>query len=150
MAATTKRKRKPMTEEQRVAAAERLAKARAAKAPSEQVSLHESIRNLDDDHPLHPVKVKSWLKEWKNHANAIKALRLSNDPKERRQYYEAKNYIHNMQTYLSSGAWLDTHYGENRENKYTPICIALAYDKNGNVKRTDGVFYPDLGLIWKS
>lgn len=46
-----RKKRKPMTPEQRAAAAERLALARAAKAPAKNVSIHESIRNLEDDHP---------------------------------------------------------------------------------------------------
>ena len=62
--------RKPMTEEQRVAAAERLEKARAVRAANNpdygMSGIHESIRNLPDDHQLHPKKVKQWIKTQKD------------------------------------------------------------------------------------
>ena len=57
--------RKPMTEEQRAAASERLAKARAvraAKNPEYGLSgIHTSLRELDEEHQLHPDKVKQWI-----------------------------------------------------------------------------------------
>ena len=64
--APKKRKpRKRMSEEQRVAAAARLEKAREkrkAKDPDYGMSgIHESLRNLPNDHPLHPDKVKKYL-----------------------------------------------------------------------------------------
>lgn len=40
----TRKRRKPMSKEQRAAAAERLAKARAAKGESKNLSLHKDIR----------------------------------------------------------------------------------------------------------
>ena len=43
-----KKKRKPMTPEQKVAAAERLAKARAARKPAKNESIHHSVLALDD------------------------------------------------------------------------------------------------------
>ena len=42
------KKRKPMTEEQRQAAAERLAKARAAKGPIEYKNIHPEVVALPD------------------------------------------------------------------------------------------------------
>ena len=62
MADKIRKRRKPMTKEQRAAAAERLAKARAAKGASKNLSINENIRNLEDDHPISPAKVKKWLK----------------------------------------------------------------------------------------
>ena len=66
--------RKPMTEEQRVAAAERLAKAREKKAAADpnygKTNIHESLRNLPDDHQLHPKRVKEWIKTQKDLASA--------------------------------------------------------------------------------
>ena len=65
----TRKKRKPMTEEQKVAAAERLAKARevrAAKNPDYgQSGIHPSLRDLSDDSPISPKKVKQWIKTQK-------------------------------------------------------------------------------------
>ena len=57
-----KKKRKPMTEEQRKAAAERLAVARAKKAPSQNTSIHPSVLALPDDHYLSYKNVKGWIK----------------------------------------------------------------------------------------
>ena len=57
------RKRKPMTEEQRKAAAERLKLAREKRGHDGSKSVHHSIRDLPEDHFLHWKKVKEWIKE---------------------------------------------------------------------------------------
>ena len=57
-----KRKRKPMTPEQRAAASERLALARAKRAPAKNSSVHPDVLALPDDHAVSYVKVKEWLK----------------------------------------------------------------------------------------
>ena len=46
------KKRKPMTEEQRQAAAERLAKAREAKGPAQYKNIHPDVVALPDEHYL--------------------------------------------------------------------------------------------------
>ena len=148
MAQKPKRKRKPMTAEQKAAAAERLAKARAAKAPSQNLSVHESIRDLPDDHPLSPKKVKEWLREHRKRLASIKSYRLSKERKERDEYREVDNYIKTLTRYLDSGVWTEPFWGENRENRMYYVCVAPAYDKNGEIKRSKGVFYRDLGYIY--
>ena len=146
--AKVKRKRKPMTPEQRAAAAERLAKARAAKGPAKNLSIHESIRDLPDDHPLSPTTVKLWLKQQRSHLASIKSYRLSKERKERDEYRETENYIKTLTRYLDSGIWTEPHWGENRERRMFFICHAPAYDRNGEIKRTKGVYYKDLGYIY--
>ena len=73
-----RKRRKPMTEKQRQAAAKRLEKARAkraAKNPNYGMSgIHESLRNLADDHPAHPTKVKKWIRTQKELASAAADL----------------------------------------------------------------------------
>jgi hypothetical protein len=54
-----------------------------------------------------------------------------------------------MQIYLKTGVWLDTHFGENREKKIYNVCVAPAYDADGLIKRSVGVYYRDIGMIWK-
>ena len=76
--APKKRKpRKPMSEEQRVAAAKRLEKAREARAEKNpdygQSGIHLTLRNLPDDHPTHPNKVKVWIKTQKGLASSERA-----------------------------------------------------------------------------
>ena len=142
-----KRKRK-MTEEQRAAAAERLAKARAARGPSKNLSVHESIRDLPDDHALSPKKVKSWIKEQQLKLRSMKSMKNSADRKERGAYYVEETYLNNLQSYLSSGVYKDSRFGADREKLIRYRSVALAYDKDGMVKRTVGVYYPDIGQEW--
>ena len=95
-----------------------LAKARKAKAPAKQLSIHESIRNLSSDHPLHFRKVQAWIR-----ANQDEALTLRREVRRKynRRYNNQLNilevYILNMKQYLRSGIWLDHKYGAEREFK---------------------------------
>ncbi len=147
-----RKKRKPMTEKQRQAATERLEKARevrAAKNPDYGKSgLHESIRDLLDDHPISPKKVKKWVKtqkelasmERKNEKGGIKGAT------DRKLSHEA--YVRNMQRYLRDGDWIDNFYGEHQEHIVRNRCIALAYDKDGIPKRNVGTYYPDIMSVY--
>ena len=94
-------------------------------------SIHPSVSELETGHKLHPDTVKTWIAAWKGNTDVV-----------------SKRYVSNLQTYLRTGIYLDSHYGLNREHFATPICVALAYDKDGLAKRTNGVYYPDLGCVW--
>ena len=140
----TRKRRKPMTREQRAAAAERLAKARAAKGESKNLSLHKDIRNLEEDHPISPTKVKKWLKSNKEALAAAKKD-AKTDKKANARVGQLETYVTNMERYLRTGVWLDMFYGENQEHRVRRKVKTLAYDKDGNVKREVGVIYPDIG-----
>ena len=142
--AKVRKRRKPMTKEQRAAAAERLAKARAAKGESKNLSLHKDIRNLEEDHPISPTKVKKWLKLNKEALAAAKKD-AKTDKKLNARVGQLETYVTNMERYLRTGVWLDLFYGENQEHKVRRRVTTLAYDKDGNVKREVGVIYPDIG-----
>ena len=58
-------------------------------------------------------------------------------------------YVQNMEAYIRNGIWLDLFYGENQENKIGFRCKVMAYDENGDPKRTEGVWYDDLGCVYK-
>ena len=142
--AKVRKRRKPMTKEQRAAAAERLAKARAAKGESKNLSLHKDIRNLEEDHPISPTKVKKWLKSNKEALAAAKKD-AKTDKKANARVGQLETYVTNMERYLRTGVWLNLFYGENQEHKVRRRVTTLAYDKDGNVKREVGVIYPDIG-----
>lgn len=108
-----------------------------------EAPIHPSLSELEDDHHLHPSKVKVWLEAWKKYLSSFK----KNETVTREQTI-AQVYVYNMQIYLKSGVWLDSHYGEKRENKIMPVCSSLAYDKYGVVKRNVGVYYPDIHKVW--
>jgi hypothetical protein len=141
-----------MTEEQKNAATERLKKARAARAeknPDYGLSgVHESIRNLPDEHPVAPKKVKQWIKTQKELASVERSAARQNikGALARQLYHEG--YIKHMQTYLRTGDWIDIFYGEHQQNKIRWSCYSLAYDKNGDPKRSIGTFYPDMGCVY--
>lgn len=103
----------------------------------------------DEEHPLHPNKVKEWLKEWKSYLSNIKQYEDSKDAKQRMEYQVAKTYVYNLGLYLRTGVWSDSHYGMHREKKMYMVVKSMAYDENGVIKRTKGFYYPDIQKIWE-
>ena len=151
-----RKKRKPMTEEQKQAAAERLEKARAARAAKNpnygQSGIHESLRDLSDDAPINPKKVKKWIKTQKELASMERRNEKTKvkGATDRRMSHEA--YVRNMQRYLRDGDWIDLFYGEHQEKKIGYICRAQAYywegPKKGEPKFNVGTYYPLLGTVY--
>ena len=148
--------RKPMSEEQKVAASERLAKARevrAAKNPDYGKSgIHESLRNLPDDHQLSPIKVKQWIKVQQEYAKSERAAVRQKVKGADAKLASHEGYIRNMQKYLRDGDWVDMFYGEQQQSKIRNRCYALGYywygPKKGEPKRNVGTFYPDMGCTY--
>lgn len=140
--------RKPMSAEQKAAAVERLKKAREARAPAASSTYPAHIANLPDDALLSIPKVRQWIKKCGEELRAMRGWDVSKEAAQRAAYQDLETYISNMNSYLRVGEWLDFRYGENREGRITRKCLTLAYDKYGNVKRTVGTFYDDLGMVW--
>ena len=148
----TRKKRKPMSEEQRAAAAKRLEKAREKRAEKNpnygQSGIHPTLQNLPDEHYAHPKKVKQWIKTQKALASAERfgvrqgikgaVARLANH----------QGYIRNCKKYLRDGDWVDNFYGEYQEQRVKWRCIAMAYDEKGDPKRRSGTYYPDMGMVY--
>tara|TARA_B100001564_G_C20541155_1_gene624420 strand:- start:408 stop:983 length:576 start_codon:yes stop_codon:yes gene_type:complete len=144
-----RKKRKPMTEEQKQAAAARLEKAREARAAKNpdygQSGIHESLRDLADDHPAHPKKVKQWIKTQKELAGSERrAVKQGMKGAYSRQCTH-EGYVRNLVKYLRDGDYVDDFYGEYMEHKTGRRCIAMAYYPDGTPKRNVGVWYPDIG-----
>ena len=151
--APKKRKpRKPMSEEQRVSAAARLEKAREkrkANNPDYGLSgVHESIRDLSDEHPVAPKKVKRWINTQKELAAAERSsVRQKIKGALAKQLYH-EGYIKQMTIYLRTGDWISMFYGEYQQSKVRWRCYSLAYNENGDPKRDVGIFYPDMGCVY--
>ena len=125
-----RKKRKPMTEEQRAAAIERLAKARAARGITGTKNVHPDVLALPDDNALSYAKVKEWLKYNQDYLKSIKAQKISKDSKERMEYQVVENYVKNLRVYIRDNVWLDHRYGKKMENKMEWIVIAPAGENN--------------------
>ena len=145
--------RKPMTDEQKVAASERLAKVREARAEKNpdygQTNIHESLQKLPDDHQLSPAKVKNWIRVQKAFAKSERVGVRQNIKGAEARLADHEGYIRNMQTYLRNGDWTDMFYGEQQQGKIRNRCLTLAYywygPRKGQPKRNVGTFYPDMG-----
>jgi hypothetical protein len=140
-----KRKRKPMTEEQRAAAVERLRIAREKRGHDGSASVHESLLTMSEDSPIHWKKVRGWIKEINEELRAKKSFRISKESKERLEYQTLEVYVANLKRYLDSGIYLDNRYGRHREGKMTVVVTTMSYHDDGLAKRTLGWFYPDVG-----
>jgi len=142
------RKKRVMTEEQKLAAAERLAKAREAKKPAAMLTVHESLRDIPDTDPFAPARVRGWIKNQSLMLKSMKSMKDSKDAKERAAYLDTEVYLANLQAYLRTGVYLDNRWGAERQHKVTQRCVALAYNNDGTPKRTVGVWYPDIGGVY--
>ena len=148
--------RKPMTDEQRQAAAERLKKAREARAKKNpnygKSGLHSSLHNLDEDYALHPDQVKEWIKVQKELVSTEKRNERSKVKGATARRIGHEGYVRNMQTYLKDGVWNDLFYGERQQHKMEFICGAMAYYHEGPYKgmpkRNVGVWYPDINCTY--
>jgi hypothetical protein len=148
-----KRKR-TMSSEQKAAAVERLAKARAARAaanPPQYKNIHPSVLSLSEEDTLCMKNVKGWIKSNRERLSVERKNSRMNVKGAEARAAAVSGYIRNMQNYLESGIWNDMYFGENAES---PVAYAvlkhnhLSYDENGNVKRTVGTWYCDIGTVW--
>ena len=112
-----RKKRKPLTPEQRSAAIERLALARAARKPAVNSSVHSSLLGLPEDHFLHPSKVKSWIKTQKSILNEEKSSVRKGVSGAIAKVADIEGYIRHCNAYLKTGDWCDDRYGEHQEGR---------------------------------
>ena len=151
-----RKKRKPMSEEQKQAASERLAKAREARAAKNpdygKSGIHESLRNLPDDAPISPKKVKQWIKTQKELASMERRNEKAKVKGATDRRISHEGYVRNMQRYLRDGDWVDSFYGEHQEKKISYICRGQAYywsgPKKGEPKFDVGTYYQMLGTVY--
>ena len=148
--------RKPMSDEQRAAAAERLAKVRENRKKEDpnygKSGLHESLRYLPDDAFLNPTKVKKWIKTQKDIIRTESAAVRQKVKGSIAKLASAEGYVRVMQKYLKDGDWVDDFYGEYQEKKIQRRCLAQGYywygPKKGQPKFQVGVYYPLLGSVY--
>ena len=146
-----KKKRKPMSAEQKAAAAERLRVAREKRMkenPPQYKSIHPDVVALPEDATLSMKNVKEWIKFNKDLLAAEKRSLRAGKKDAERKVLELSAYVSNMESYLRSGTWNDLFYGERRDNLMKNYCHSMAFDKDGFPKRTVGVYYPDIGAEW--
>ena len=148
------KKTRKISEEHKEKLRDRLAKMRAKKKPAEYKNIAKSVIDLPDDDTYSFKNVKEWIKENKLQVSALGAQsrNTSAEPKERQRALaladSKKAYIRYCEFYLKHGDWIGIFSGANEEHKVVPKCVAMAYYPNGIPKRSVGVFYPDINIVW--
>ena len=148
-----KRTRK-ITEEQREVLRERMKEMRKKRKPAEYKNVSKVVLALPDDDKYSFKNVKEWIKHNKEMVVALGKQGRGRyvGEKERRiaenQASSRKAYIRYCEHYLKTGDWIGMFSGMNEENKVIPRCAAMAYYPDGTPKRSVGVFYPDIDMVW--
>lgn len=146
-----RKRRKPMTAEQKKAAAERLAKARAAKKKTSSTPkhVHPSVAARPDTDVLCLKNVREWIKHNKDLLSEERRGLRANVKGAQAKVTSIQGYISNMEKYIRTGDWIDSFYGKEGQNKVRMKCIAPAYHFEGPMKglqkRMVGVVYDDVG-----
>ena len=160
MAKKVKTERKPIkikrtrkiSEEQREALRERMKEMRKKRKPADPKNVYKTVRALPDDDIYSLKNVKEWIKHNKEMVAALNRQGRGVGEKERRnaenQVVSRKAYIRYCEHYLKHGDWVGMFSGKDEEHKVVPRCIAMAYYPDGTPKRSVGVFYPDISVVW--
>lgn len=134
-----RRARKPMTPEQKAAAAERLKKARASKKPAVGKTYNKVC--YDPKLQFKPLKtVLEWLKEAKEQAYSAKKdmNRLKEGSKDWSHAADRHlwwyGYANDINWYLRHGDWISNTYGFQQQNKTKWQTVVPAFYPNGKRK----------------
>ena len=148
------KKKRKLSEEAREKLRIRLATMRAKKKPADYKNIAKSVLALPDDDKYSFKNVKKWIKHSKDLVSEYCKITRSRNvtPQERQKASNTvdnkKAYIRYMELYLKSGDWVSMFSGEDENQKVIPRCITLAYHADGTPKRSVGVFYPDINMVW--
>ena len=148
------KKKRKLSEETKEKLRVRLAEMRAKKKPAEYKNVAKSVLDLPDDDKYSFKNVKEWIKQSKLKVSTLTktARGFRTPPQQKQQAANAaehkKAYIRYCEYYLKTGDWIGMFSGEEETNKVVPKCIAMAYYPDGTPKRSVGVFYSDINLVW--
>ena len=148
------KKKRKLSEETKEKLRVRLAEMRAKKKPAEYKNVAKSVLDLPDDDKYSFKNVKEWIKQSKLSVSTLTktARGFRTPPQQKQQAANAaehkKAYIRYCEYYLKTGDWIGMFSGEEETNKVVPKCVAMAYYPDGTPKRSVGVFYSDINLVW--
>ena len=146
--------RKQLTEKRKQELRDQLSKARSKRSPAEYKNIHPKVLDIPDDDPLSLKSIKKSIKHSKDRASAysVNSRRRGATPKQAItdsiNSDNTKAYIRFMEHYLRTGDWISNFMGDDEEKKTQWKCVAMAYHADGTPKRTKGIFYPDINMVW--
>ena len=137
--------KRKMTPEQKEAAVERLRIAREKRLkenPPQYKNIAKSVLALGDDDKFSLKNVRKWVKTQKG------LLASAKQEKSESKMSSIRGYIRHCEDYIRHGDWIDMRYGEYQEGITKNRCLHMAYDNDGQPKRSVGVWYPDIACEW--
>jgi len=146
--------RKQLTEKRKQELRDQLSKARSKRSPAEYKNIHPKVLEIPDDDILSLKSIKKAIKHSKDKASAysVNSRRRGATPKQAItdsiNSDNTKAYIRFMEHYLRTGDWISDFMGDDEEKKTQWKCVAMAYHADGTPKRTKGIFYPDINMVW--
>ena len=113
------KKRRNYSDEQKAAAAERLAEARRKRqaAMGRPQNVHPQVYNLPEEHYLSYDKVRMWIKSNKENLSTLRRSVRQKQKGAIAEYASVQAYIRHMEWYLRTGDWIDDFYGEDQEGR---------------------------------
>ena len=148
------KKKRKLSEEAKEKLRERLATMRAKKKPADYKNVAKSVLDLPDDDKYSFKNVKEWIKHSKDLVSEYTktARSRATTPQDKQKASNAadhkKVYIRELEFYLKSGDYISYFSGRDETNKVSPRCVAMAFYPDGTPKRSVGVFYPDINMVW--
>ena len=148
------KKKRKLSEEAKDKLRERLAAMRAKKKPADYKNVAKSVLELPDDDKYSFKNVKEWIKHSKDLVSEYTktARSRATTPQDKQKASNAadhkKVYIRELEYYLKSGDYISYFSGQDETNKVSPRCVAMAFYPDGTPKRSVGVFYPDINMVW--
>ena len=148
------KKKRKLSEETKEKLRERLAAMRAKKKPADYKNVAKSVLDLPDDDKYSFKNVKEWIKHSKDLVSEYTktARSRATTPQDKQKASNAadhkKVYIRELEYYLKSGDYISYFSGQDETNKVSPRCVAMAFYPDGTPKRSVGVFYPDINMVW--
>ena len=118
-----------MTEEQKIAASERLRVAREKRLrenPPKYANIHPTVLEKPDEHPFSRKKVVQWIKTQKSLLSSEKGNVRRKVKGAEAKVADHTAYIRHCEWYLRNGDWIDDRYGEYQEKKTKLITIVPA------------------------
>ena len=148
------KKKREISEEAKEKMTAHLAAMRAKKKPADYKNIAKSVLALPDDDKYSFKNVKAWIKHSKDlvlEYNKIARSRTSSSQDKQKASNMAdhkKVYIRDLEYYLKTGDFISYFSGQDELTKVIPRCVSMAYYDDGTPKRSQGVFYEDINMVW--
>ena len=147
-----RKRRKPMTAEQKAAAAERLALAREKRAkanPPKYTNIHPSVVARPEDDAMSMKNVQRWIKTQKELLSVAKSdIRRKVKGAEIYRVASHEGYIRNLQRYLRDGDYCMIFGVNTNKTKYSGELSLWRTTRRFTKEKRRAHWYPDIGCVW--